>query len=334
MRSLDTGSCAAVYGSVKRGRRLFRLKPEATEVTIGGRLEPKVTIPALQQMKRTGQKIVGVVVYDYQMAQIVDRAGVDIVSVGDSVGVNLWGQSSELEVTLEQMILACRARLGFGLGQNPPRVFLGLPPLLRRVRVDRGSDVARVVLGVLTNLLGFPRQLLDARGGGGLGLLDDADALPPGVRANLLGRFVRRVEHVCDPVAYLTVLAPGLAFARLVRRSVHLRHRRYPFARGRRREPLHPPPKTSTCSQNPGWMPHLRLIEVGEATGELKRQYEAAIQRAGKVFNIVKSMSLRPGVLEPSMELYKAIMFGPSELSRAERELLAVVVSRANDCHY
>jgi uncharacterized peroxidase-related enzyme len=81
-------------------------------------------------------------------------------------------------------------------------------------------------------------------------------------------------------------------------------------------------------------MPHLRLIEVGEATGELKRQYDAAVQRAGKVFNIVKSMSLRPGVLERSMELYRAIMFGPSELSRAERELLAVVVSRANDCHY
>jgi uncharacterized peroxidase-related enzyme len=76
------------------------------------------------------------------------------------------------------------------------------------------------------------------------------------------------------------------------------------------------------------------LIEVGEATGELKQQYEAAIQRAGKVFNIVKSMCLRPGVLRRSMELYRAIMFGPSELSRAERELLAVVVSRANDCHY
>jgi 3-methyl-2-oxobutanoate hydroxymethyltransferase len=75
----------------------------------GGTLEPKVTIPALQEMKRTGRKIVGVVVYDYQMAQIVDRAGVDIVSVGDSVGVNLWGQASELEVTLDQMILACRA---------------------------------------------------------------------------------------------------------------------------------------------------------------------------------------------------------------------------------
>ncbi|MCI0821681.1 MAG: 3-methyl-2-oxobutanoate hydroxymethyltransferase, partial [Chloroflexi bacterium] len=46
----------------------------------------KVTIPALQQMKRDGQKIVASVVYDYQMAQIVDRAGVDLVSVGDSVG--------------------------------------------------------------------------------------------------------------------------------------------------------------------------------------------------------------------------------------------------------
>jgi 3-methyl-2-oxobutanoate hydroxymethyltransferase len=63
----------------------------------------------LQQMKRDGRKIVGVVVYDYQMAQIADRAGVDVVSVGDSVGVNLWGHASEMEVTLDQMLLACRA---------------------------------------------------------------------------------------------------------------------------------------------------------------------------------------------------------------------------------
>jgi alkylhydroperoxidase family enzyme len=81
-------------------------------------------------------------------------------------------------------------------------------------------------------------------------------------------------------------------------------------------------------------VPHIRLIDEGEATGELKSQYEAALGRAGKVFNIVKSMSLNPGVLGASMSLYKAIMFGPSELARAERELLAVVVSCANDCHY
>jgi len=72
-------------------------------------VQGKVTVAALQQMKRDGRKIVGVVVYDYQMAQIVDRAGVDIVSVGDSVGVNIWGQRSELEVTLDHMLLACKA---------------------------------------------------------------------------------------------------------------------------------------------------------------------------------------------------------------------------------
>ena len=81
-------------------------------------------------------------------------------------------------------------------------------------------------------------------------------------------------------------------------------------------------------------MAHLRLIDVEEATGLLKDEYDAAVGRAGKVFNIVKSMSLRPGVLRRSMELYKGIMFGPSGLSRQERELLAVVVSRQNDCHY
>jgi uncharacterized peroxidase-related enzyme len=81
-------------------------------------------------------------------------------------------------------------------------------------------------------------------------------------------------------------------------------------------------------------VPHLRLIEEGEASGELKEEYEAAVKRAGKVFNIVKAMSLNPKVLAASMDLYRAVMFGPSELTRVERELLAVVVSCANDCHY
>lgn len=81
-------------------------------------------------------------------------------------------------------------------------------------------------------------------------------------------------------------------------------------------------------------MAHIRLIDVHEATGALKEEYDAAIARAGKVFNIVKAMSLRPGVLKSSMGLYRAIMFGSSGLSRQERELLAVVVSRANECRY
>ena len=68
-----------------------------------------MSIARLQQMKRDGRKIVAVVAYEYQMAAIADRAGVDMLSVGDSVGINLWGHRSELEVTLDQMILACRA---------------------------------------------------------------------------------------------------------------------------------------------------------------------------------------------------------------------------------
>ena len=81
-------------------------------------------------------------------------------------------------------------------------------------------------------------------------------------------------------------------------------------------------------------MPFIRLIEVGEASGMLEEEYDAAIGRAGKVFNIVQSMSLNAGVLRASMQLYREIMFGPSGLSRREREMIAVVVSRENDCHY
>jgi 3-methyl-2-oxobutanoate hydroxymethyltransferase len=71
--------------------------------------ESTVTIPALQQMKPARQKIVGVVAWDFQIAQIVDRAGVDIVSVGDSVGTNLWGHPSPLAITMEEMMVVCKA---------------------------------------------------------------------------------------------------------------------------------------------------------------------------------------------------------------------------------
>ena len=81
-------------------------------------------------------------------------------------------------------------------------------------------------------------------------------------------------------------------------------------------------------------MAHLRLIDEGEAEGLLAEEYDAAVERAGKVFNILKAMSLRPGVLRASMELYEEIMFGESGLSRRERELLATVTSAEQSCHY
>jgi uncharacterized peroxidase-related enzyme len=79
---------------------------------------------------------------------------------------------------------------------------------------------------------------------------------------------------------------------------------------------------------------YIRLIEEDEAEGPLRDDYDAALERAGKVFNILKAMSLRPGVLRASIALYWEIMFGESGLSRKERELLATVASAAQDCHY
>jgi uncharacterized peroxidase-related enzyme len=79
---------------------------------------------------------------------------------------------------------------------------------------------------------------------------------------------------------------------------------------------------------------HIQLIDPADATGLLKEEYDAAVARAGKVYNMVRSMSPNPRMLRASMEMYKAIMFGPSGLSRQDRELLATVVSATNECHY
>ena len=81
-------------------------------------------------------------------------------------------------------------------------------------------------------------------------------------------------------------------------------------------------------------MAYLRLIDEDDAEGELREDYDAAVERAGKVFNILKAMSLRPRVLRASMALYREIMFGESGLSRQERELLATVASAEQSCHY
>jgi uncharacterized peroxidase-related enzyme len=78
----------------------------------------------------------------------------------------------------------------------------------------------------------------------------------------------------------------------------------------------------------------IKTFEREEATGDLKAEYDKAVRRAGRLFNIVKIQSLNPRTLRASMDLYLATMYGPSGLSRAERELLATVVSWANHCFY
>jgi alkylhydroperoxidase family enzyme len=81
-------------------------------------------------------------------------------------------------------------------------------------------------------------------------------------------------------------------------------------------------------------MSWIKTIHLHEATGALKREYDAAIQRAGRVWNIVRIMSLNPGTLRASMRMYSATMREPCGLTRAQREMLATIVSKTNGCHY
>jgi uncharacterized peroxidase-related enzyme len=102
------------------------------------------------------------------------------------------------------------------------------------------------------------------------------------------------------------------------------------WARRDRRKPVRVARVTSPMKKDP-W---IEVVSEAAADGVVKKHYDAAVERAGKVFNIVKIMSPRPQQLEDSMAFYRTLMFAPSPLSRAEREMLAVVVSHANRCHY
>lgn len=81
-------------------------------------------------------------------------------------------------------------------------------------------------------------------------------------------------------------------------------------------------------------MAWIRTVAQADAQGPLAKVYGAAIRRAGRVFKIVEVMSLSPRILESSLGLYSSTMLARGELSRRRREMLAVVVSAANDCHY
>ncbi len=82
-------------------------------------------------------------------------------------------------------------------------------------------------------------------------------------------------------------------------------------------------------------MAWIRTVAPEEASGLLRRLYDAAVRRAGKVFHILELQSPRPRVLQASTQLYMEVMHSPeSGLTRAEREMIATAVSRAVGCHY
>ncbi len=81
-------------------------------------------------------------------------------------------------------------------------------------------------------------------------------------------------------------------------------------------------------------MPWIEQIPIKHATGSLKRHFDAAIKRAGRVWHIVHIMSINPRILRDSIHFYQTLMMGESPLTRMQREMLAVVVSDENNCFY
>ena len=81
-------------------------------------------------------------------------------------------------------------------------------------------------------------------------------------------------------------------------------------------------------------MPWIKQIAISDATGELKRQFEAAIKRAGRVWHIVHIMSINPPTMRASIQFYRTIMMDESPLSRVQREMLATVTSFELGCFY
>ena len=81
-------------------------------------------------------------------------------------------------------------------------------------------------------------------------------------------------------------------------------------------------------------MAWIDIIDEENAEGSLKEQYDQLIEPWGGVDNILKIHSLNPESLAAHVQLYKTLMYGKSPLRRTAREMIALVVSAINQCHY
>ena len=85
-------------------------------------------------------------------------------------------------------------------------------------------------------------------------------------------------------------------------------------------------------SDEPAW---IRTIAEAEATGDLASLYARVAEPGSEsVDNIMKVHSLLPRGLAAHFELYRHVMAGSSTLRKVDREMIALVVSRLNDCEY
>lgn len=82
-------------------------------------------------------------------------------------------------------------------------------------------------------------------------------------------------------------------------------------------------------------MAWIDTIHEDDAEGELKRLYERLVDPdTGRVDNVMKIHSLHPAGLNAHFAVYRAAMNGTTTLPKADREMIAVVVSQINDCRY
>ena len=81
-------------------------------------------------------------------------------------------------------------------------------------------------------------------------------------------------------------------------------------------------------------MAFIKLFKFEESSGLLKKEYEKGMRRAGRIWNVLTIQSQTPEILKNSMNLYGSTMFGKSNSSRFDSELLAVVTSISNECEY
>jgi 3-methyl-2-oxobutanoate hydroxymethyltransferase len=141
-------------------------------------------------MKRQGRKIAGVVVWDTATAEVVDRAGVDIVSVGDSVAVSLWGRAAEGDLSVDEMLVVCSA---VARGVERALVSCDLPDAslegARRLVAEGGAEMVKVAgAGLVSSIAGAGIPVLASLSG-------DADPIAEAKGLEAAGASILDFRH-------------------------------------------------------------------------------------------------------------------------------------------
>lgn len=97
------------------------------------------TVATLTEMKRNGEKITQVTCYDYSSAKLVDKAGIDMILVGDSLGMTMMGYKDTLPVTVDDMIVYGRSVVR---GAENPMVIVDMPFMSYQVSVEQALENA------------------------------------------------------------------------------------------------------------------------------------------------------------------------------------------------